>query len=159
MAHHTHGGLDPSLVAALRQVVDDALAERASLKKNGHTNTQWLRQAVSIDKSTLQIILAIIGAIWWVGGEWQVYRRGQADQQSVMERQGTMATTQAEIERKLDEALALVNEQRMINAGVESSLSHINDRMNAMPTRNEWQALVRQQIVPLRERLDRVAPR
>lgn len=161
MAHHhsPSSGLDPSLVAALRQVVDQALADRASLRKNGHTTTEWLKQAVSIDKSTLQVIAAIVAAIWFFGGEWRDYQRTVADVQGVSARESTIIAQHADIQNKLTDAISMIEEQRMVNAAVERALAQMDSRIEAMPTRGEWQVLVRQQLVPLRERVDRMTPR
>lgn len=160
MAHHSSGsGLDPSLVAALRQVVDQALADRSSLRKNGHTNREWLKQAITVDKSTLQIIAALVTAIWFFGGEWRDYQRTVAEVRSVISRESTIVAQHADLQKKMVDALALMEEQRMVNVAVERALAQMESRIETVPTRGEWQTMIRQQLVPLRERLDRVTPR
>lgn len=143
---------EQSMQRSVDEAVCRAFKHHHSLGKNGDTLGGWLKKAVSIDKQTLQILAAIGAFIFWFGGEAKEYRDLQNDVNGVIERQ-------TDIERKLDDALALVNEQRMINAAVERNIADIELRLDAVPTRGEWQSMIRQQLMPMRDRIERLERR
>lgn len=137
-----------ALQHAIAAEVARELHKHHSIRGGSQTTGELLKHLLGIDRQTLQILGAIVAAIWWFAGEWATLQRSHEDVRAVM-------STQQQIERKLDDALGLVNEQRMINTAVERNIADIEAQIAAMPTRGEWQALIRQQLVPLRERMER----
>jgi len=155
-----------------------ALNERHSVKKNGESWRAWIRKVSTPERWFALVTMLVTTAftsIFWMGGEWRVWRSDVAAISAIKtEVTTTVTATKEEIAKQMKEAAAVTAEARELNkkyeenvdalmeqtALLERTTRGLDQRVSRTVTRqdfNELANLVRNQIAPQLQRIEKAS--
>jgi hypothetical protein len=153
-------------ITEIGEIFAHTLADRSSLKKNGHTWREWVVKVFTPERLVL-IFVAIISMAYSFGGDIRAART----QLTTAAAKADVASTKAELAAAKSEAAAVTNvELQQQLQGVIHTLqeqkaqqatfnAQINDRVALAVTRAEFRSAVTQQILPRLERIEKAQPK
>lgn len=146
--------------ALIKSIVQDAIRDERSFRRNGHTWAQWFEKIV-----TPQNVLLAIIVVFQFGGKVQ---RFDTDLSTQQERTRVMQAQHEEINRQiadiillmkksdaaLSETRAQLDELRRSANQRAAAMTVLSDQVHQAVKRNEFNAAVNQTIVPKLERIE-----
>lgn len=155
---------EEALTRRIESAVQHVMADRSSLKKNGHTWPQWFGKVLTVDRIIL-VLIAVGSFVFSAGGQINQARRelrSAADQATAAS--GTAAVAAAKSEDAAVKSQAATNQMLQMRQELTSVIDAmkkqqaISDDLNARValsvTRTEFRAALNQQVLPRLERIE-----
>lgn len=157
--------LAPIVAAEVDRVVNHVMADRASLKKNGHTWPQWFGKVLTVDRLIL-VAVAVFSFVFNFGGQISDARRElktAAQQATTASQVAAVAASKSEdaaqksqdataemlkMRTELTDVIAAMKKQQAVSDG-------LNERISLNVSRNEFRAALTQQVLPRLERIEK----
>jgi hypothetical protein len=167
MTHHYDSSLKDRRAGQaeqIKEIVYQALREQSSFKKNGHSWREWIQKFVTPQNIILIFVLVFNAGGWW--------REQRADQAAIRERT-TMLQEQHDLivakmqdiegRLKLQGDLSISQgEQLKVAAGAAEAarrqVALVSQAQKGTITRDEFNAAIRQQLVPRLDRIEKTLP-